>query len=670
MSSTIIRLTRTIVVTFVTILSGTVTTVFAQPLEIYSRTDAPSGWAGSPTIDSGWTGHGKGSTGALSVPANGSLYFAFENTYVDDNKKVLGVEFKTTPPGAARLDLNVGMVKGYKDQGTSNPASVNKSSHASEHTGKIGVNAAITPQPEWEIIEITNSAGTAKTIEVEVAASNCGKRQRTTGGNGVPDSQMGFTDHMFGSEGNLPNTSRVTAMEVFPRNVDLDLSVAPTLNAPPQTGNWTSEFVFVDPNGEPRPHGGVRWTTDGPGFAAGEMHELAITMTQAADSSYIFFTFDEDFGQYFDILVDLGDTPWYEDLETHYPDVGCAGWRGWQGWDNNPSFDALVTNQLARDGADSLKIESDADAVRQFSDVDEGRWSFTAWQFIPSDFVSGGSGEASGSFFLLLNTYDNGGPYHWSTALQADSTDGMIKVFHGLGNDTINVPYDTDRWVKIQIITDLEDDWTQVYYDDELVTEYPWTGGVFGDGDGALEIKCVDLFANGSTPIYYDDLALEKLKPQDDVTVTPDDWSAFRGFYLSGDISDVQESDDSYLKFNPGLTLSSTEPPVWIEFDGVLPADRPTSLTVKLEATANTVGITQSIEMFNWNTGQYEEVDSQAASLNNDSVVTVDLTANIVNYVEVDTGLVKTRTGWRATGIVFLYPWTISIDQVAWTVTQ
>ncbi len=660
----------TAVATLIAILSGDGSTLFAQPLEIYSRTDAPGGWLGSPATDGGWTGHGKGSTGALSVPANGSLYFAFENTYVEDNKKILGVEFKTTPPGAARLDLNVGMINGYRDQGTSNPASVSASSHASEYAGKIGVNATITPQPEWEMIEIVNSAAMPKTIEVEVAASNCGKRQRTTGGNGVPDSEMGFADHMFGSEGNLPNTTRITAVEVYPRNVDIDQSVAPMFEAPPHTGNWTPEFVFADPNGDPRLRGGVRWTSDGLGLVAGEMHNLAITMIKAADSSYDFFTFDEDFGQYFKIFVDLPTVPWYEDWETHYPDVGCGGWRGWKGWDDDPAFDAPATNGQAHDGDNSLQIGGDADLIRPFNGVDEGRWSFTAWQYIPSDFVSGGSGEASGSFFLLLNTYNDGGPYHWSTALQANSNDGMIKVFHGLGTDTINVPYDTDRWVKIQILTDLEDDWTQVYYDDELVTEYPWTGGVFGDGGGALEIKCVDLFANGSTPVYYDDLSIEKLVPLDDIIVTPDDWNAFRGSHASGDISDVQESDDSYLKFNPGLTLSSTEPPVWIEFDGTLPADRPTSLTVKLEATANTVGITQSIEMFNWDTGQYEEVDSQAASLNNDSVVTVDLTANIVNYVEVGTGLVKTRTGWRATGIVFLYPWTISIDQVAWTVTQ
>ncbi|MHC4889841.1 MAG: hypothetical protein ACYTEO_10325, partial [Planctomycetota bacterium] len=97
--------------------------------------------------------------------------------------------------------------------------------------------------------------------------------------------------------------------------------------------------------------------------------------------------------------------------------------------------------------------------------------------------------------------------------MQFDSTDSMLKVFHGDGLNTINVPYVTDRWVKIQAVIDLDNDWTQVYYDDNLVTEYTWTGGVLGGGGGALEIAAVDLYANGSTSVYYDDLKFEQIAP-------------------------------------------------------------------------------------------------------------------------------------------------------------
>ena len=217
---------------------------------------------------------------------------------------------------------------------------------------------------------------------------------------------------------------------------------------------------------------------------------------------------DSSVGQHQRLFVDLGDLPWYEDFETHYADVGADNWRAWKGWDDDPAFDAPVTEIQPNSGSKSVAIEGDSDLVREFADADFGYWVFSGWQYIPSDFISGGTGLNSGSWFLLLNTYNDGGPYHWSVGLQADSTTGWMKIYQGDGNNTINVPYETDRWVKIQAEVDLDDDWTRVYYDDTLVAEYSWTGGVFGEGGGALDIAAVDLFANNSTPIYYDDLSL------------------------------------------------------------------------------------------------------------------------------------------------------------------
>ena len=152
--------------------------------------------------------------------------------------------------------------------------------------------------------------------------------------------------------------------------------------------------------------------------------------------------------------------------------------------------------------------------------------------------------------------------------------------------------------------------------------------------------------------------------------VNADDFNVLRGFHVAGVLSDTFESDDSYLKFTSGLTINSAEPPVWIEFEGTLPSDSPTSLSVTLEAQAGTTGLTQTIEMFNWNTGQYEQVDAQSASWNEDSIVTVELTFFISDFVQGGTGAVETRVGWNDTGPILNYPWTICIDQVVWTVIQ
>ncbi|MHC4947293.1 MAG: hypothetical protein ACYTG1_03400 [Planctomycetota bacterium] len=178
--------------------------------------------------------------------------------------------------------------------------------------------------------------------------------------------------------------------------------------------------------------------------------------------------------------IDTFTCPWYEDFEPYLPGGGLHGQGGWKGWDDDPAFDAPATSAQARSPAKAVDIAGDADLVAERCAFG-GTWSFEAWQYIPLDFDSLGGGQFAGTNFLLLNTYQDGGPYNWSVWCQFDSNDGMLKVYHGDGNNTINVPYDSDRWVKIQAVIDLEEDWTRVYYDDELVSEYVWTGGVIGD---------------------------------------------------------------------------------------------------------------------------------------------------------------------------------------------
>ncbi len=99
--------------------------------------------------------------------------------------------------------------------------------------------------------------------------------------------------------------------------------------------------------------------------------------------------------------------------------------------------------------------------------------------------------------------------------------------------------------------------------------------------------------------------------------------------YLSGDLSASFESDDSYLKFNPGMTINSGEAPVWLIFDGTLPNNNPVSLQIVMESTAGTPGLTHTLEAWNWTSMAYDVVDVSAASFNDDVVVTIDLSSQI-----------------------------------------
>lgn len=54
----------------------------------------------------------------------------------------------------------------------------------------------------------------------------------------------------------------------------------------------------------------------------------------------------------------------------------------------------------------------------------------------------------------------------------------------------------------------MDEDWTRINYDDALITEYPWAGGVPGSGGGAPDIATVDPLADGSSAVNDDDLRI------------------------------------------------------------------------------------------------------------------------------------------------------------------
>ena len=147
-----------------------------------------------------------------------------------------------------------------------------------------------------------------------------------------------------------------------------------------------------------------------------------------------------------------------------------------------------------------------------------------------------------------------------------------------------------------------------------------------------------------------------------------DSINIFRGVLIGGDLSDSFESDDSYLKFNPGFVINSSEAPVWLIFDGTLPNDNPNSLAIVKESTVGTPGLTCTLEAWNWTSAAYDVVDVSVASFNEDVVVTADLSSGISDFTESGSGAVRTRVGCRKTGFTINYPWEVRLDQLVWIV--
>lgn len=149
---------------------------------------------------------------------------------------------------------------------------------------------------------------------------------------------------------------------------------------------------------------------------------------------------------------------------------------------------------------------------------------------------------------------------------------------------------------------------------------------------------------------------------------TPTTFNTFRGTLVGGDVSSIQSSDDDYLSYNPEFTVNATEAPVSIEFESQFGVETTTALNLEIEAGANTPGLTQTLEFFNFDTGAYEEIRSDASGFT-DAVIVATASGSPNRYIENSTGNVRTRIGWRQTGFTILYPWTSRVDQIRWNIT-
>ena len=188
---------------------------------------------------------------------------------------------------------------------------------------------------------------------------------------------------------------------------------------------------------------------------------------------------------------------WADNFDSYATGSQMHGQGGWKGWDNNPAFGALTSDVEALSAPNSVDILGNSDLVHEYSGYTSGQWVYTAWQFIPGSF----SGT---SYFIMQNTYNDGGPYNWSVQVQIDSASNQLIS----DNDGATLPLIRDQWVEIRIEIDLDADVQTFYYDDQMLYQKSWVDGV--SGGGAVNIGAVDLYANGATSVYYDNMSLAR----------------------------------------------------------------------------------------------------------------------------------------------------------------
>lgn len=203
---------------------------------------------------------------------------------------------------------------------------------------------------------------------------------------------------------------------------------------------------------------------------------------------------------------------WSDNFDSYVATSQIVNQGGWEEW--GPGAGAFVSSAQARSNPNSVEIAGPSDLVHQYANLTSGKWVYRAMQYVPSTMT----GQ---SYFILLNRYAAPqGPYNWSVQVKFDAAAGTVTADAGslIPASTTLV---TNQWVEIKVFVDLDQDWTQFYYNGTLLDDpgladhptlgggYQWSLGVFGQGGGQLEIQAVDLYANSASPVYYDDMSLQ-----------------------------------------------------------------------------------------------------------------------------------------------------------------
>ena len=97
----------------------------------------------------------------------------------------------------------------------------------------------------------------------------------------------------------------ITDIVIFPESAPLELSAPIEFLAPPTTGFWNLEPVFVDPLGQPRPQGGVRFFADGPGLQTwDDMFHMQLSVQQP-EEWYVMYMLDQATGTWQVYLINV-----------------------------------------------------------------------------------------------------------------------------------------------------------------------------------------------------------------------------------------------------------------------------------------------------------------------------------------------------------------------------
>ncbi len=200
------------------------------------------------------------------------------------------------------------------------------------------------------------------------------------------------------------------------------------------------------------------------------------------------------------LFVPAVSADWEDNFDSYANGSGLHGQGNWEGWNNDPAFDAYVTDIYSYSSPHSVAISTTSDIVQPFSET-SGEWIMTSWHYVPSS-------STGQQYWILCNTYPTSYNEDWSLQMNLDSDAGTVSADEGSAVATLIF----DQWIELKVEINLNDDTQDVYYNGIFLESLNWSSG------GQIAIGCLDLFSPGGTTIYWDDCSLVEAVSLDQTT--------------------------------------------------------------------------------------------------------------------------------------------------------
>lgn len=253
--------------------------------KVYWRKNQPSDSQKPP--NNGWTPGGKIQ---YDLRKNKYVYIAVLNSKSDDPGDAKTVTLKIKGKWSSKLELR--STKGfYPESGRLKPIMGDAKLAKKQEDGARIYDLTYSRQVEWEYLVIQNTGKDKFKLDWDVSASgSCGDAKKLG-----PDEETHW-DGSFSSPESVLDDMHITEMEIFPVEGTVNPDVDPWFSGP--GGPWSWEFRDEDPDGNPRPLGGVMFYTGGAGLEPGDHYEFTFQMMEQADLEYDYYAFDIDFPEH------------------------------------------------------------------------------------------------------------------------------------------------------------------------------------------------------------------------------------------------------------------------------------------------------------------------------------------------------------------------------------